>query len=79
MRVPKRIVIKALGYRALAVAYEYLLALALAEVSVRSVEWFIAVNNAIKIAFYIVYELIWAGILRTRFNFVDKILSRVRA
>lgn len=79
--IQKRLVVKSVGYRLFVVSYElalaYLVSLgyldAFTGVKV-GVVGFVILNNLLKTIAYYVWELIWTGLLRTRWNIVDRVL-----
>ena len=73
----KKVLIKSIGYRVITMGYEFLLAIALPYLGIKALTSYVAVDNTIKFIGYLLYELIWIGDLRTRLNFVDKILKWV--
>jgi len=69
----KELALKSLTYRALVMLYEALLA-SLASFFAVSLVGFVLLNNALKIAGYLIFELWWFAYLRSRLD----VLGRIR-
>ncbi|MEM2168128.1 MAG: hypothetical protein QXR74_07185 [Candidatus Bathyarchaeia archaeon] len=69
----KELVLKAVTYRALVVIGEALLAFVLSFFAMSLVE-FVVVNNLLKLAGYLLFELWWFAYLRSRLD----VLGRIR-
>ncbi|MEM2233934.1 MAG: hypothetical protein QXP81_10400 [Nitrososphaerota archaeon] len=77
----KVLTLKSLMYRVFVVSYELGLGLVLSYFGVRvldsAITAFVLINNLIKFFGYLIFELIWVGYLRTRFNVIGRILRRL--
>lgn len=72
----KELALKAAIYRAFVVAYEAALAFALGLLGF-TVTGFVVANNLIKLAGYLLFELWWAGYLRTKLRLLDRLLKKL--